>query len=92
MDTVPFVDVEVLEQIVESANSDLLLFFIILAVVAVPVLWVLQRGNAARSQQAADREQNLITVILSNTEAMCGVKSSLDILAEAIHDDADVVM
>jgi hypothetical protein len=84
MDGLPTVDVEVLKQIAEAANSDLILFFVILALVVVPVLMVLQRGNAAQARQSAEREKNLIEVIQANTEAMSGVKSAIDILAATI--------
>jgi hypothetical protein len=84
MDGIPAVDVEALGQIAEAANSDLILFFVILALVVVPVLMVLQRGNAAQARQSAEREKNLIDVIQANTEAMSGVKSAIDILASTI--------
>jgi membrane-anchored glycerophosphoryl diester phosphodiesterase (GDPDase) len=81
LDAIPNVDIEFMKQIAERANSDLLLFFIILAVAIVPVLYVLQRGNASQAKQNAEREQNIIEVIKSNTEAMCGVRASIDVLA-----------
>jgi hypothetical protein len=90
LENIPVVDIEMLKQIAESANSDLLLFFIVLAVAIVPILVVIQRGNAAQHKQSAEREKNLITVIQANTKAMSGVKSSLDILAVTMQDEADV--
>jgi hypothetical protein len=87
MDGIPAVDVDALRQIAEAANSDLILFFVILALVAVPVLIVLQRGNAAQAMQSDKREQNLIEVIKANTEAMSGVKSALDVLSSSMGDE-----
>ncbi len=88
-EAVPVLDVELLKQIAESTSNDLILFFVILALVAVPLLVVLQRGNAKRREQDAEREQNLITVIQSNTEAMSGVKHSLDLFVATMQEEPE---
>ena len=68
----------VYESIVQSTSSELILFFIIAAIVSVPLYIVVLRGRKAEREHERERGQQLIEVIRGNTEAMTGLKATLD--------------
>jgi hypothetical protein len=78
-------DTELLREIVQSTDSSLVLFFVVIAVIAVPVCYFLHKNSrhrhaveCSRREQDNKRELNLIQVITSNTAIMEGLKTTLD--------------
>jgi hypothetical protein len=79
------IDTEILKKIIQNTDSGLILFFVILAVVAVPVCLLLQKQFKYRQEAECRRREHdrkskeiFIQVITSNTEIMTGLKATLD--------------
>ena len=68
----------VYEGIVSATNSELILFFVILALFTVPFYGVVLKGRKAEKQHQREQQQQLIDVIKDNTTVMAGLKVTLD--------------
>ena len=79
----------IIEQIVKETQSELILFFIILAVfliiIMIPLFTLVLKDRKhknqlenERLQQYIDRESRIIQVITANTEVMTGLKTTLE--------------
>jgi len=68
----------VYEYIVQATNSELILFFIILAVVAVPLYTVVLNGRKAEKKHQREQQQILVDVVKENTAIMAGLKTTLE--------------
>ena len=84
-------DTEILKQIVSSTDSGIVLIFVIFAVALVPVFIFLMKHTKhrhevehQRREQERARENHIIQVITSNTEAMTGLNKTLEIQNENI--------
>jgi len=80
------VDTEILKHIAQNTDSSLILFFLIAAVILVPVGLLLMKHSkhrheveCRRREQDRAREQNIIQVITGNTEVMAGIKATLEV-------------
>ena len=68
----------VLEAVVNATGSDLILFFVIIAVVAIPFYIVSSRRRKADKAHEIQREGLLLEVIKENTTVISGLKVTLD--------------
>ena len=66
------------ESIINATGSELILFFVILAVIAVPFYIVVLKGRKADKQHELRREQQFIEVIKENSTVMAGLKVVLE--------------
>ena len=66
------------EAIVSATNSELILFFVIMGLVAVPLYIVVLKGRKADKQHELNREQQFIEVIKENSTVMAGLKVVLE--------------
>ena len=66
------------EAIIGATSSELILFFVILAVVAIPLYIVVLRGRRADRQHEREEKSVFIEVIKENTQIMAGVKVLLE--------------
>jgi len=60
----------VYEAIVEHTASELILFFIIVAIAMIPLYYLMLKGRKADRQHDLDREQQIIKVIQENSVAI----------------------
>ena len=68
----------VYESVINATSSELILFFVILAVVAVPLYIAVLKGRKADRQHERERESLIISVIKENSEVIAGLKAALD--------------
>ena len=68
----------VYEGIVQATNSELILFFVILALVSIPLYVAVLKGRKADKQHERDRERQIMEVIKENTAVIAGLKVTLD--------------
>ena len=68
----------VLESVVRATNSDLILFFVIIAVVAVPFYVASSRRRKQDKAHEVERERLLLDVVKENTAVISGLKVTLD--------------
>ena len=66
------------EIIALNTSSELILFFLIMAVVVIPLYWLISKGRKAGRQLEREREQQIIEVIKENSTVIAGLKSTLD--------------
>jgi len=66
------------ESVVHSTSSELILFFVIAAVVALPLYGVMLKGRKAEKLHEREREALIINVIKENTGVIAGLKGTLD--------------
>ena len=66
------------ESIIDATSSELILFFIIVAVALIPLYTLVLRGRKAENQHARERDQQLIEVIKENSAVLSGLKVTLD--------------
>ena len=65
----------VYESVINATSSELILFFVILAVVAVPLYIITLKGRKAERQHEREEKKLLMEVIQGNSEAMTGLKA-----------------
>ena len=68
----------VYESIVQATSSELILFFVILAVIAIPLYITVLKGRKAERMHEREREQQFIEVIKENSAVIAGLKATLD--------------
>ena len=68
----------VLETVANATNSDLILFFVICAVVAVPFYVASSRRRKQDKTHEIEREKLLLEVVKENTAVISGLKVTLD--------------
>ena len=68
----------VYESIISATASELILFFIIVAVVSVPFYIVVLKGRKAEKQHEREREKHILEVIKENTVVLAGVRVVLE--------------
>ena len=68
----------VYEAIVSNTSSELILFFIILAMVTIPLYMLILKGRKVEKQHEREREQLIIAVIKENSAVIAGLKTTLD--------------
>jgi len=68
----------VYEYIVDATNSDLILFFVIIAVIVVPLYIVVLKGRKTDKQHELKREKQILEVIKENSTVIAGLKVTLD--------------
>jgi len=85
MDYTPAIDSELLKQVVQHTDSSVVLIFVVLSVLALPILYFWHKNNkhrheveCSRRDKDREREQNIIQVITANTEVMAGLKATLE--------------
>jgi len=66
------------ETIVESTSSELILFFIILAIVVIPLYALVLKSQKAAKQHERERERQIIAVIKENSAVIASLKTTLD--------------
>ena len=66
------------ESIINATASELILFFVILAVVALPLYVAVLKGRKADKQHEREREKNILEVITKNTLILEGVRVVLE--------------
>ena len=69
---------EVYESIIQATSSELILFFIIIAVMAIPLYIVVLKGRKADKQHEREREKQILEVIKENSAVIAGLKTTLD--------------
>ena len=68
----------VYENIIEATNSELILFFIIVAVIVLPLYVAVLKGRKAEKQHEREREKQILEVIKENSTVIAGLKVTLD--------------
>ncbi|MCL2579722.1 MAG: hypothetical protein FWE32_06780 [Oscillospiraceae bacterium] len=68
----------VLEAVVGRTGSELILFFVILAIFAIPFYIVVLKGRKADKAHEREQQQQLLKVVSDNTAVMAGLKATLD--------------
>jgi len=68
----------VYEAVVDATNSELILFFVIIAVIAIPLYIVVLKGRKAEQHHEREQRQQLIDVIKEMTSVMAGLKVTLE--------------
>ena len=68
----------VLETVANVTNSDLILFFVIIAVVAVPFYIASSKRRKSDKAHEVEREKLLLDVVKENTAVISGLKITLD--------------
>lgn len=68
----------VYEYIVDATNSELILFFLIVAVIVVPLYIVVLKGRKADKAHEREREKAILDVVKENTAVIAGLKVTLD--------------
>ena len=95
----------VLETVVNSTGSDLIMFFVVAAVIAVPVCIFIHNENkrkdkreAERHTELLERERQLMDVIAENSKVQAQLKSTLESFGEKtnvslfrVHDRIDAI-
>lgn len=69
---------DVYAQIVSATYSDLVLFFIILAVAIAPLYALVLKGRKTELELRHKREQDFLDVIREHTRVMASLKTTLD--------------
>ena len=68
----------VYEAIVSATNSELILFFVIVAVIAIPFYVAVLKGRKSDKTHEREREAQILEVIKENTAVIAGLKVTLD--------------
>ena len=68
----------VYESVANATSSELILFFVILAVVSLPLYIAILKGRKAERQHERERERHILDYIRENTEVLAGLKANLD--------------
>ena len=68
----------VYEEIIRQTASELILFFVIVAVAMIPLYMLTLRGRKADRQHEREEKQLIIKVIQENSEVIAGLKAALD--------------
>lgn len=66
------------ELIVGSTSSDLVLFFIIMAILAIPLCIVISKSRKADREHEREREAQILQVIKENSAVIASLKAALD--------------
>ena len=68
----------VYEYIVDATNSELILFFVIVAIIVIPLYIIVLKGRKADKLHEREREKAILDVVKENTAVIAGLKVTLD--------------
>ena len=79
----------VLDTVAVSTSSELILFVLILAVIAVPLYAVVLKGRKAETLDAREREKHVLDYIKGNTEVLYSMRVLLNVSKADTKDALD---